>query len=89
MPLSIYVLRDGVTREQAATAALEIASSAYLLRRGEVVYHGPAARLRDDVDALHGAYFGCAHVLSFVHHRRRSFAFPQASLSLVVVVPQG
>ena len=44
--------------EQAATAALEIASSAYLLRRGEVVYHGPAARLREDVDALHGAYFG-------------------------------
>ena len=44
--------------EQAAAAALEIASSAYLLRRGEVVYRGPAARLRHDVDALHGAYFG-------------------------------
>ena len=44
--------------EQAATAALEIAASAYLLRRGEVVYRGAAARLRQDVDALHGAYFG-------------------------------
>jgi branched-chain amino acid transport system ATP-binding protein len=44
--------------EQAATAALDIASSAYLLRRGEVVYQGPATGLRDDVDVLHGAYFG-------------------------------
>lgn len=44
--------------EQAATAALKIATSAYLLQRGEVVYHGPAARLRDDVDVLHSAYFG-------------------------------
>jgi branched-chain amino acid transport system ATP-binding protein len=44
--------------EQAATAALEIAEKAYLLRKGEVVYDGPASRLRADVDALHGAYFG-------------------------------
>ncbi|HEX9623069.1 MAG TPA: ABC transporter ATP-binding protein, partial [Streptosporangiaceae bacterium] len=38
--------------EQAATAALKIATSAYLLQRGTVVYHGSAARLRDDVDVL-------------------------------------
>jgi branched-chain amino acid transport system ATP-binding protein len=69
-PLMVETLLDTIVRfnrelgtacllvEQAATAALEIASSAYLLRRGEVVYHGPAARLREDVDALHGAYFG-------------------------------
>jgi branched-chain amino acid transport system ATP-binding protein len=44
--------------EQAATAALEIATSAYLLQRGEVVYHGPADRLRDDVDVLRSAYLG-------------------------------
>ena len=44
--------------EQAATAALKIASTAYLLQRGEVAYHGPAARLRDDVDVLHSAYLG-------------------------------
>lgn len=44
--------------EQAATAALKIAQSAYLLQRGTVAYHGPAARLRDDVDVLHGAYLG-------------------------------
>jgi branched-chain amino acid transport system ATP-binding protein len=44
--------------EQAATAALKIATSAYLLQRGNVVYHGPAARLRDDVDVLHSAYLG-------------------------------
>jgi branched-chain amino acid transport system ATP-binding protein len=56
--------------EQAATAALEIASSAYLLRRGEVVYHGPAARLRDDVDALHGAYFGTSNGAAAMASRR-------------------
>ncbi|MDQ1497204.1 MAG: branched-chain amino acid transport system ATP-binding protein [Actinomycetota bacterium] len=44
--------------EQAATAALDIAGAAYLLRKGEVVYEGPANRLRGDVDVLHGAYFG-------------------------------
>jgi branched-chain amino acid transport system ATP-binding protein len=44
--------------EQAATAALQIATSAYLLRKGEVVYQGSAERLRADVDVLHGAYFG-------------------------------
>src|SRR5581483_10907043 len=44
--------------EQAATAAIKIATSAYLLQRGNVVYHGPAARLRDDVDVLHSAYLG-------------------------------
>jgi branched-chain amino acid transport system ATP-binding protein len=44
--------------EQAATAALDIAGTAYLLRKGEVVYEGPANRLRGDVDVLHGAYFG-------------------------------
>jgi branched-chain amino acid transport system ATP-binding protein len=44
--------------EQAATAALQIATSAYLLQRGEVVYHGPADRLRDDVDVLRSAYLG-------------------------------
>jgi branched-chain amino acid transport system ATP-binding protein len=69
-PLMVETLLDTIVRfnrelgtacllvEQAATAALEIASSAYLLRRGEVVYRGPASRLREDVDALHGAYFG-------------------------------
>jgi branched-chain amino acid transport system ATP-binding protein len=46
--------------EQAATAALKIAQSAYLLQRGNVVYHGPAAKLRDDVDVLHSAYLGQA-----------------------------
>ena len=44
--------------EQAATAALKIATSAYLLQRGTVVYQGPATRLRDDVDVLHSAYLG-------------------------------
>jgi len=44
--------------EQAATAALKIATSAYLLQRGTVVYQGDAARLRDDVDVLHSAYLG-------------------------------
>ena len=44
--------------EQAATAALKIATSAYLLQRGNVVYHGSAAGLRDDVDVLHSAYLG-------------------------------
>ncbi|MGH9039483.1 MAG: ABC transporter ATP-binding protein [Acidimicrobiia bacterium] len=44
--------------EQAATAALQIATSAYLLQRGEVVYHGPADRLRDDVDVLRSTYLG-------------------------------
>jgi branched-chain amino acid transport system ATP-binding protein len=69
-PLMVETLLDTIVRfnrelgtacllvEQAATAALDIASSAYLLRRGEVVYRGAASRLRDDVDALHGAYFG-------------------------------
>jgi branched-chain amino acid transport system ATP-binding protein len=44
--------------EQAATAALSIASSAVLLRKGEIVYDGPAAGLRSDIDVLHGAYLG-------------------------------
>ena len=44
--------------EQAATAALKIATSAYLLQRGNVVYSGPAARLREDVDVLHSTYLG-------------------------------
>jgi branched-chain amino acid transport system ATP-binding protein len=44
--------------EQAATAALSIATSAVLLRKGVIVYDGPADRLRDDVDVLHGAYLG-------------------------------
>jgi branched-chain amino acid transport system ATP-binding protein len=47
--------------EQAATAALSIATTAVLLRKGEVVYDGPAHRLRDDVDVLHGAYLGTVH----------------------------
>jgi branched-chain amino acid transport system ATP-binding protein len=71
-PLMVETLLDTIVRfnrdlgtacllvEQAATAALEIANSAFLLRRGEVVYRGPAARLRQDVDVLHGAYFGTA-----------------------------
>ena len=46
--------------EQAATAALSIASSAYLLRKGEVVFRGSAERLRSEVDVLHGAYLGKA-----------------------------
>jgi branched-chain amino acid transport system ATP-binding protein len=44
--------------EQAATAALSIATSALLLRKGVIVYDGPADRLREDVDVLHGAYLG-------------------------------
>jgi branched-chain amino acid transport system ATP-binding protein len=44
--------------EQAATAALSIATSAILLRKGVIVYDGPADGLRDDVDVLHGAYLG-------------------------------
>jgi branched-chain amino acid transport system ATP-binding protein len=44
--------------EQAATAALQIATSAYLLQRGRVVYQGSAERLRGDVDVLHSAYLG-------------------------------
>ena len=44
--------------EQAAAAALSIASSAYLLRKGEVVYSGPAETLRSDTELLHEAYLG-------------------------------
>jgi branched-chain amino acid transport system ATP-binding protein len=44
--------------EQAATAALDIATSASLLRRGEVVHEGPAEVLRADVDRLRQAYLG-------------------------------
>ena len=44
--------------EQAAAAALSIASSAYLLRKGEVVYSGSAELLRSDTDLLHEAYLG-------------------------------
>jgi branched-chain amino acid transport system ATP-binding protein len=44
--------------EQAATAALSIATSAVLLRKGEIVYDGPADELRANVDVLHGAYLG-------------------------------
>lgn len=44
--------------EQAATAALSVASSAYLLRKGEVVYAGSAERLRADTELLHEAYLG-------------------------------
>jgi branched-chain amino acid transport system ATP-binding protein len=44
--------------EQAATAALDIATSAYLLQRGRVVYQGAAARLRGNVDVLRSAYLG-------------------------------
>ena len=46
--------------EQAATAALSIASSAYLLRKGELVFRGSAEQLRSEVDVLHGAYLGKA-----------------------------
>jgi branched-chain amino acid transport system ATP-binding protein len=46
--------------EQAATAALSIATSAFLLRKGEVVYGGSAKDLRAEVDVLHGAYLGKA-----------------------------
>jgi branched-chain amino acid transport system ATP-binding protein len=44
--------------EQAATAALEVATTAYLLLKGEIVYHGSANELQDNVDVLHGAYLG-------------------------------
>jgi branched-chain amino acid transport system ATP-binding protein len=44
--------------EQAATAALSIASSAYLLRKGQMVYSGPAETLRADTALLHEAYLG-------------------------------
>ena len=40
--------------EQAASAALSISNTAYLLRKGEVVYSGPAERLRSDTELLHG-----------------------------------
>ncbi|HEY3605264.1 MAG TPA: ABC transporter ATP-binding protein [Sporichthyaceae bacterium] len=44
--------------EQAATAALSIASSAYLLRKGQMVYSGSAETLRADTALLHEAYLG-------------------------------
>jgi branched-chain amino acid transport system ATP-binding protein len=44
--------------EQAATAALSIAASAYLLRKGQVVYSGSAETLRADTALLHEAYLG-------------------------------
>ena len=44
--------------EQAASAALSISNTAYLLRKGEVVYSGPAARLREDKNLLREAYLG-------------------------------
>jgi branched-chain amino acid transport system ATP-binding protein len=44
--------------EQAATAALSIASSANLLRKGQLVYSGSAERLRADTELLHEAYLG-------------------------------
>jgi branched-chain amino acid transport system ATP-binding protein len=44
--------------EQAATAALDIATSAFLLRRGEVVHKGLAQAMRGDVDRLRQAYLG-------------------------------
>jgi branched-chain amino acid transport system ATP-binding protein len=69
-PMMVRTLLDTIVRlnselgtscllvEQAATAALQIAGSAYLLRKGEVVFEGPAEQLRANVDVLHGAYFG-------------------------------
>jgi branched-chain amino acid transport system ATP-binding protein len=69
-PKMVRTLLDMVTRlnaeqgtafllvEQAATAALDIATSASLLRRGEVVHEGPADALRGDVDRLRQAYLG-------------------------------
>ena len=71
-PMMVRTLLDTIVRlnqelgtscllvEQAATAALKIAGSAYLLRKGEVVFEGPAEQLRANVDVLHGAYFGSA-----------------------------
>jgi branched-chain amino acid transport system ATP-binding protein len=44
--------------EQAATAALSIATSAVLLRKGQVVYEGSAERLRSEPELLHDAYLG-------------------------------
>src|ERR1044072_5525685 len=43
---------------EGGTPAPKIATSAHLFDRGTGVYHGPAARLRDDVDVLHSAYLG-------------------------------
>jgi len=44
--------------EQAAPAALEISSRAYLLQKGQVVYGGDAKTLLQEVDVLRSAYLG-------------------------------
>ena len=69
-PLMVETLLDTIVRfnremgtacllvEQAATAALSIATSAVPLRKGQVVYEGSAERLRSEPELLHDAYLG-------------------------------
>lgn len=47
-----------VVVEQFADKALELADTVYVLRKGQVVHHGPARGLRDRPDALRDLYFG-------------------------------
>jgi branched-chain amino acid transport system ATP-binding protein len=44
--------------EQFAERALAIADHAYVIRKGTVVFDGPAAALRDRTDELHAFYMG-------------------------------
>jgi branched-chain amino acid transport system ATP-binding protein len=44
--------------EQFAERALALADRAYVLRKGEVVFDGPASLLLDDQDHLHSLYLG-------------------------------
>lgn len=42
--------------EQFTTLALELASRAYVMERGQIVFSGASDALRDQPDVLHGAY---------------------------------
>jgi branched-chain amino acid transport system ATP-binding protein len=68
-PLVVEVLYDALVTsrhvgssmlivEQFAERALALADVAYVLRKGRVVFHGPAADLAADPDALHALYIG-------------------------------
>jgi branched-chain amino acid transport system ATP-binding protein len=56
--------------EQQAVTALEIADSAYLLSRGEIVTSGPARALRDD-EALRDRYLGGGVEAPAVHEESK------------------
>jgi branched-chain amino acid transport system ATP-binding protein len=42
--------------EQSANVALSVASHAYCMEKGEIVYDGPASRLRDDPELMRSVY---------------------------------